>query len=311
MSKNGLESFEGARVLVTGGAGFIGSHLVDKLTALGSKIHVVDNFSSPNENYNFPNEVLVDELDIREGEKLKKLVKSIKPEVIFHVAAYSRTQGSDNDKQLVYSTNINGTINLIDAVNEQITKSFIYSGSSTYYGSGSIPNRECDPPNFGTHYALSKFAGEEVLRLSALNKNVSHTVLRYFSVYGERQPEDGAYALVLGIFLRRARLGLPLEVHGNGMQRRDFVHVEDVVQANLLAALKIQLNFKIVNVGVGSNYSILDIAKAISSNIVFTKKRIGDANETLADINGLQKHLNWIPRDRLLDYIKHSINNNK
>ena len=306
MSKKGLENFEGESVLISGGAGFIGSHLVDKLNALGSKVYVVDNFSSAHDNYQFPKEVSVDVIDIRHAEKVRKCISSIKPRMIFHMAAYSRTQGSD-DKELVYSTNIIGTANLIDSVDENITSSFIYSGSSTYYGSGNVPNKETDLPDFGTHYAMSKYAGEEVLKIIARKRNISHAILRYFSVYGERQPEDGAYALVLGIFLRRARLGLSLQIHGDGTQRRDFVHVEDVVHANILTALTEGVDSKVLNIGVGQNYSILELAKMISTNLEFVESRVGDASETLADIENLKNTLNWSPKNRLIKYIEKSI----
>ena len=303
MSDKIFNAYNNVNVLVTGGLGFIGSHLVDRLNALGARVLVIDNFISSNELYIVPSEVSVYNIDIRDKVSLAAVLREFKPRHVFHLAAYSRTQGSEIDKELVYSTNINGTINLLELLDATITRSIVYSASSTFYGNTGVPNFECNAPDFGTHYAISKFCGEEIVRLSLRDSFICGTSLRYFSVYGERQPTEGVYALVLGKFLSLAQRKIPLEVHGDGEQRRDFVHVTDVVEANLRAAIRTGNEYKVLNIGTGKNYSIMEIATAISNNLTFKDSRPGDARETMASLELTVRVLNWYPPNRLWEYI--------
>jgi UDP-glucose 4-epimerase len=182
-------------------------------------------------------------------------------------------------------------------------KRFIYSGSSTYYGSRTPPHRESDPPDFLNIYGLTKRVGEQYCLLFDQGFGLPCIVLRYFNVYGPRQPETGAYALVLGIFLRRAAEGKTLEIHGDGQQRRDFVHVRDVVAANI-AALSSTLRGEVFNVGSGTNISVQELADMISPDQVHTEGRKGDSAATLADIAKIKAALGWSPRVSFLDGLK-------
>lgn len=249
-------------------------------------------------------DVHLENIDINELDKLQTVFLNFKPEYVFHLAAYSRTQGSSQDKTIVYNSNICGTSNIVDCCISNKTCRLVYSASSTYYGSGQIPNSINSVPDFGTHYALSKFAGEEVVKLGCLTSDLSAISLRYFSVYGDGQPSTGIYALVMGIFLDRAQKKLPLIVHGDGKQRRDFVHVDDVVTANLLAAMANIEGYSVINIGTGVSYSIIDLAEMISDEIAFGKPRTGDANATQADLSECIELLKWSPKDKLKDYLE-------
>jgi nucleoside-diphosphate-sugar epimerase len=183
---------------------------------------------------------------------------------------------------------------LLAARDEKVTK-FIYSGSSTYYGSQETPHHEFNTPmQFLNAYALSKYVGEQYCLLFDKIYALPCTILRYFNVYGPRQPEVGAYALVLGIFLNRFAKGEPLEIHGDGSQRRDFIHVSDVASANL-AAWESPLHGEVFNVGSGVNISIQELADQISNNQIYGERRKADAAHTLADITRIQALLGWRP----------------
>jgi len=172
---------------------------------------------------------------------------------------------------------------------------YIYSGSATAYGNLPPPHREDGPLEFLNIYALTKRTGEQYCLLFDAQYGVPALVLRYFSAYGPRQPQTGAYALVLGIFLRRWREGLPLEIHGDGHQRRDFIHVRDIVAANI-AAYESGLRGEILNIGSGTNISVQELADLISPDQTFTPARKDDSQATLADIARAQDRLGWRPR---------------
>jgi UDP-glucose 4-epimerase len=296
-------NYQNKNILITGGAGFIGSKLVLKLKSLGANVLVVDNLSTGSLQ-KLPTDIHLENFDINELEKLQTVFLNFKPKYVFHLAAYSRTQGSSRDKCIVYNSNVCGTSNIVDCCVANKIRRLVYSASSTFYGSGQIPNSIDSAPDFGTHYAISKFAGEEVVKLSCITSDLSAVSLRYFSVYGDGQPSTGIYALVMGIFLDRVQRDLPLIVHGDGTQRRDFVHVDDVVTANLLAGLADIQKYSVINIGTGESYSIIELAKMISNDIEFSDSRAGDARETRADLSECIKLLNWAPKDTLPDYLR-------
>jgi nucleoside-diphosphate-sugar epimerase len=280
------------KVLVTGGAGFIGSNLVDKLLDNNYDVKVLDNLIYGNLKW-VSKEAEFLNGDIRDIELCKKAVKSV--DAVFHLAAMSRSGPSFQNITDCTEINILGTQNMLLAARDAGVSKFVYSGSSTFYGNSSAPQNEVNtPPDFLNAYGLSKFVGEEYVSLFDKIYGLPTISFRYFNVYGPRQPVDGAYALVLGIFLNNKKMLKPLIIHGDGSQRRDFVHVSDVANANILALESLHRN-RIYNVGSGVNYSIIEIAKMISDNIIYVPRRLGDADITLADISSISADLGWVP----------------
>jgi UDP-glucose 4-epimerase len=207
----------------------------------------------------------------------------------------SRSGPSQEAVEICTGSNITGTQNMLLAARDAGVKRFIYSGSSTYYGNRAPPHRESDPPDLLNIYGLTKRVGEQYTLMFDKGFGLPSVVLRYFNVYGPRQPETGAYALVLGIFLRRKAEGKPLEIHGDGSQRRDFVHVRDVVTANI-AALENNLHGEVFNVGSGTSLSVKELADMISPDQIHIEARRNDSVATLADISRIQAALGWSPK---------------
>jgi UDP-glucose 4-epimerase len=287
-------------VLVTGGAGFIGSHLCEGLLAAGHRVRVLDSLIYGKREW-VPGDAEFIQGDIRDIEACQRAAEGM--QAVLHCAAMSRSGPSQENLDFCTQANIAGTQNMLLAARDAGVKRFIYSGSSTYYGSCTPPHRESDPPDFLNIYGLTKRVGEQYCLLFDQGFGLPCIVLRYFNVYGPRQPETGAYALVLGIFLRRAAEGKTLEIHGDGQQRRDFVHVRDVVAANI-AALSSTLRGEVFNVGSGTNISVQELADMISPDQVHTEGRKGDSAATLADIAKIKAALGWSPRVSFLDGLK-------
>jgi UDP-glucose 4-epimerase len=183
-------------------------------------------------------------------------------------------------------------------------KRVVYSASSSYYGHASKPPFiEHAPKGCATPYSLSKWQGEEVCDLYAKLYGLSTISLRYFNVYGPREPLKGEYAPVMGLFKRQKEAGKPMTIVGDGNQRRDFTHISDAVEANLLAAEKLSVTGP-VNIGTGRNYSINELSEMIGNDRVYVPERVGETRETLADNSRARKELGWEPRVRLEDYLK-------
>lgn len=285
--------FKNKRLLVTGGAGFIGSHLSKRLLELGYEVIILDSLIYGKREWISPGSEFI-QGDIRDLNICKRATEGV--DCIFHLAAMSRSGPSFSNIADCTEVNITGTQNLLLAARDNHVCKIIYSGSSTYYGNGSAPQNENESkPDFLNAYGLTKFVGEEYVKLFDRIYNLPSVTLRYFNVYGPRQPTEGVYALVMGIFLKRKKMGLPLEIHGSGLQRRDFVHVSDVVEANVAAYLS-KVRNKIYNVGSGKNYSILELANMISDKQIFLERRSGDADITLASIDLIKKDLGWTPK---------------
>jgi UDP-glucose 4-epimerase len=279
-------------VLVTGGAGFIGSHLCEGLLARGYDVRVLDSLIYGQRDW-VPAACDFVEGDIRDPDTCKRAAAGM--DGIFHMAAMSRVAPSQDAIELCTSSNIVGTQNMLLAAREARVKRFIYSGSSTYYGNRPPPHRESDPSDLLNFYALTKHVGEQYALMFDRACDLPSVVLRYFNVYGPRQPQTGAYALVLGIFLNRKAEGKVLEIHGGGAQSRDFVHVRDVVAANI-AAYESGVRGEIFNVGSGTSLSVKELADMISPDQVVTAARKGDASATLADISRIRNALGWEPK---------------
>ncbi len=288
------------KLLVTGGAGFIGSHLCEGLIARGFDVRVLDSLVYGRREWVPPQAEFI-EGDIRDPDTCRRAADGVHG--IFHMAAMSRSGPSQDQIEVCTASNITGTQNMLLAARDAGVKRFIYSGSSTYYGNRPPPHRESDPPDLLNIYGLTKRVGEQYTLLFDQGFDLPSVVLRYFNVYGPRQPETGAYALVLGIFLKRAAEGKVLEIHGDGRQRRDFVHVRDVVTANI-AAYESGVRGEIFNVGSGTSLSVQELADMISPDQIHTEGRKGDSLATLADISRIRAALGWSPKISFEDGLK-------
>lgn len=279
------------RALVTGGAGFIGHHLVARLVQESYQVRVLDDLSAGRSDW-LPAEAELLEGSIEDGKLCSQACREV--DQVFHLAAWSRSTTSVEGLERCTRVNVLGTQNVLLAAREHGVARFIYSGSSTYYGDNPVPQREDQPPDLLNGYGLTKAVGEDYTRLFDRLYGLPTVVLRYFNVYGPGQPTSGVYALVLGIFLRRAEAGEPLEIHGSGAQRRDFVHVRDVVEANLLAA-RSAVRGRSYNVGSGEAFSIKELADLVSPHQIYTAAREGDSGSTLADLSRIRAELGWEP----------------
>ncbi len=304
LTSNYNREFDKKRYLVTGGAGFIGSNLIDSLKD-DVNVVVLDNLTTGNIQY-VPNHknVFFVQGDILQG-NLTQTVGYV--DGIFHMAAMSKVLPSLEDPTMVefcQRQNVDGTIAILKYAQEHSPPvKVVYSASSTYYGNNPTPQKEDQLPDCQTPYALTKYMGELYCNLYSTLYGVPTVRLRYFMVYGPREPSTGAYAVVSGIFLQRKKQNLPLLIHGDGKQSRDFVHVKDIAKANILA-MNSSLTDETINVGTGTTLSIKELADLISDDQIFTEKRKVDLKATLCDTTKLQFLLGWVPTNRIQDYIK-------
>jgi len=295
------------KALVTGGAGFIGSNLVDKLLEMNHEVVVIDNQSAEcNEQFYWNSKANNHRLDICNYESTRSLYDGI--DFVFHLAAESRLQPAILNPIEAVTKNVVGTCTVLQCAREAGVKKVIYSSTSSAYGLNKYPNYETDPNDCLNPYSVSKVAGEELCKMYTNLYGLKTIIFRYFNVYGERSPTTGQYAPVIGIFLRQKNANEPLTIVGDGSQRRDFVHVHDVVNANILAALTNipdEYYGQVYNIGSGENISILEIAKIISDNYVHISPRDGEAKTTLSCIHKAKTLLNWQPNVKLLEWISH------
>ncbi len=289
------------KALVTGGAGFIGSHVVDALIARGDEVICVDDQSAPQNDTFYWNDAANNiNADIRD------LHESVYHgvDVVFHLAARSRIQPTVNNPSECFSVNVLGTQRVLEFSRLAGVKRIVYSASSSYYGHASKPPFiEAAPKGCATPYSLSKWQGEEVCDLYTKLYGLSTISLRYFNVYGPREPLKGEYAPVMGLFKRQKEAGKPMTIVGDGNQRRDFTHISDAVEANLLAAEKLHVTGP-VNIGTGRNYSINELSEMIGDDRIYVPERVGETRETLANNSRAREELGWQPRVRLEDYLK-------
>jgi UDP-glucose 4-epimerase len=289
--------------LVTGGAGFIGSNLVDKLVELGHKVICIDNESAEcHEQFYWNPKANNYRYDICDYDKIAHLFNGI--DYVFHIASDARIQPAILNPRKSIEANALGTANVLELSRINKVKRFIYSSTSSAYGKKSIlPNTETQPSDPLTPYSTAKVFGENLARVYYNLYGLETISLRYFNVYGDRQPLKGQYAPVIGLFLKQYEEGKPLTVVGDGSQRRDFTNVSDVVQANILAS-EIKDGFgEVYNIGYGSNYSILDIANMISNDVKFIPPRVGEVQETLASNAKFKEITGWIPKVSLIEWL--------
>lgn len=297
------------KVLVTGGAGFIGSNLVDKLLDLGHEVIVIDNESSEcNEKFYWNENAINFKFDIADYINTRTLYDSV--DVVFHIAADSRIQPAIQNPIRALTTNAVGTCTVLQCAREAGVKRVIYSSTSSAYGKNIPPCVEDMREDCLNPYSISKVTGEKLCKIYYELYGLETIVLRYFNVYGERQPLRGHYAPVIGLFLRQAKLGEPLTIVGDGEQRRDFTYVGDVVNANIMTAFanpEPTAFGQVYNVGTGKSYSINEIAKMISDHTVNIPPRDGESRETLADNEKIFKTFGWKPNVSLSDWIKNNM----
>lgn len=292
--------------IVTGGSGFIGSHIVDKLVSQGDEVIVIDDMSAEcneqfykNDGATYLNESITNYGAIRgafEG------VTNV-----FHLAAESRIQPTLERPQDACQTNFVGTCNVLQAAREGGASRVIYSSTSAGYGlKNEPPLREDMPRDCLNPYSVSKVAAEDLCKMYYTLWGLPTITFRYFNIYGERQPLKGQYAPVIGIFLRQKAANEDLTIVGDGSQRRDFTHVSDVVQINMLAAATTDSTCfgQTFNVGTGTNQSILEVAEMIEHKYQMIPARLGEAETTLADISKAKALLNYEPSVKLEDWIK-------
>jgi UDP-glucose 4-epimerase len=293
----------GARpvVLVTGGAGFIGSHLAAALLERGLTVRVLDNLRTGSRQNLSPDAELV-EADIRARAAIEPAFAGV--DCVFHVAALPRVGLSIEQPVETHQVNVVGTLNVLMAARAAGVRRVVYSGSSSVYGEQSgdplgeqprLALRETMTPNPLSPYALQKLMGEEYVRMFHRLYGLGALSLRYFSVYGPRMDLEGAYATVIGAFLRARREGRPLEIRGDGEQRRDFTHVRDVVRANLAAMDCTLEDGSAINVGRGHALSVNRIAELIGGPRVNVAPRPGEPRDTLADLARSRAILGWSP----------------
>ena len=292
------------KVIVTGGAGFIGSHLVDELIFQGHEVAVIDNFSTGlKENLN-PKAVLYG-LDISKDDL--SVVDTAGVEVIFHLAARARIQPSIIDPEESHRHNVLGALRIFKLAAD-IGAKVVHSSSSSVYGvvtdmpeGGVTESHQLAPKS---PYALQKLMDEQYLELMGTLYGLKWVAMRYFNVFGERQIKNGAYSTVIGTFLDQKEKGEDMTIVGDGEQRRDFTYVKDVVKANIMCATSDAVNGQIFNIGTGKNYSINDIAAFIGGPTVNIPARPGEAQITLANNTKAKELLTWSPTVTVKEWLE-------
>jgi UDP-glucose 4-epimerase len=297
------------RCLVTGGAGFIGSNLVDSLLSKGHEVAVIDNESSDAHDQFYWNDKAKNyKYDVQDYILCSDVFNKFKPEYVFHIAAEARIQPCILDPLKAVETNVVGTATILELSRKYGVKRFMYSSTSSAYGLKNDPPLLEDMPNDCLNpYSVSKVGGEDLCKMYSSLYNLETVIFRYFNVYGERQPIKGQYAPVIGIFQRQKRNREKLTIVGDGEQRRDFTHVSDVVNANILAAFKeFDKDYTFgqrYNVGTGINYSVNEIAIMIGGETTKIPARPGEARITLANNDKIKDHIGWNPTVNLQEWI--------
>lgn len=288
-------------VLVTGGAGFIGSHLTDAL-APDHDVTVLDDFSSGSRENVHPSATVV-EGDIRDRRRLNRAARDV--DVIFHEAASVSVDRSVENPELSHEINVDATLSTLEAARREDARCVLASSAAIYGQPERIPIDESEPTTPASPYGIEKLSVDHYARVYDDIYDLPTVALRYFNVYGPRQTASD-YSGVISVFLEQAREGRPITVHGDGSQTRDFVHVEDVVQANLLAMETDHVG-EAYNVGTGRAISIDDLATAVrdvtgsDSEIVYTEARSADIERSRADVGKARSMLGYEPMTALKD----------
>ena len=276
------------RVLVTGGVGFVGTNLIKRLIREGHDVICFDNYSTGNSNNEQPGctYINVDVNDLEHG----NITLTSPVDVIFHLAALARIQPSIKRPQESINANVNGTLNILELARKHNIP-VVYAGSSSFHHG-----------LYGSPYAWSKYAGEQLCELYSKVYGLSTAICRFYNVYGPHQLEVGEYSTVLGIFARQLREGVPLTITGDGEQRRDFTHVNDIVDG-LCKCIGKDLRADIFELGRGKNFSINEIVDLFKTEREYIPARKGEYPSTLCDISLAKDKLEWVPTHNLEDYI--------
>ena len=294
---------QSVKCLVTGGAGFIGSNLVDRLLAEGCQVRVLDNLSTGNKSNldHVFSQIEWIEGEITDETAVRKAVEGV--DYVFHMAANRAVGRSVDDPRQNNEVNISGTLSLLLAARDFKVKRFIFSSSSSIYGdTNTFPSRETDLPQPESPYGASKMMGEYYCKIFSKLYGLDTVSLRYFNVFGERQNPESKYSCVIPIFVEAMVNDQSPEVHWDGKQSRDFAHVDNIVHANILAMKASALNGEVFNITCHEELSLLDILERLekimekqSAPPRFTEKRPGDVRRTFADISKARNILGFEP----------------
>lgn len=298
------------RALVTGGAGFIGSHIVDSLIKQGVEVFVIDNYRKgrkSNISHHFTDsKFLFDKVDIQD-KVMDDIFRIFKPEVVFHLAAMAGVPYSISSPADSNETNVQGTVNLLELSKDYGIKRFVFSSSSSVYGGSAVlPTPETTPLNPKSPYALQKKIGEEYCKIFSNLYDLETVSLRYFNVFGPRQYGDSPYASVISSFAECLKAGSQPTIHGDGEQFRDFCYIDNVVSANLLAANSDNtLKGDVFNIGCGTTTSVNKLHELMKvKEAIYVDTRPGDVKCSQADITKAAEELGYrvlVPFDQGLD----------
>ena len=292
------------KYVVVGGAGFIGSHIVDKLVEQNHEVVIIDNLSTGKmENVN--PKASVEYIDISNVNECPNMVEIMSgADALFLLAAKARVQPSIENPVEYETNNTIGTLNVLKCASDAGVRRVVYSASSSAYGNTEkLPSKESDPVNPLSPYGAQKYYGEVMCKMFSEVYGLETVSLRYFNIYGERQNVGGAYAMVIGIFADQKLRGEVMTINGDGEQRRDFTYVGDVVNANILASQSEKVgNGEVINIGNGDNRSINDIADMIGGERIHREPVI-EPKETLADNSLAEKLLGWKPTQNIEDWV--------
>ena len=299
-----------SEILVTGGAGFIGSHIVDRLINEGIKVRALDNFSTGEKNnltqHKNNQTFQLIKGDIRNTKQVKKAVKGV--DAVIHEAALVSVTRSIEDPQLSNEINVTGTTNILKACIDTNVKRFVYASSCAVYGdTEKLPLSENMTPNPLSPYATDKLTSEKNAKTFHDVYGLETVCLRYFNVYGPRQ-KHGPYSGVISIVINSLLKNKPPTIYGDGKQTRDFVNIKDVVEANMLALSRQEAVGKVFNIATGKATSINSLIKTVQKimnkttvNPVYAESRPGDIKHSYGNIANAQTHLGYIPKIRLED----------
>ena len=295
------------RTLVTGGAGFIGSNLVDALLAKGHEVNIIDDLSTGKRSNLNPSakhyEVALHEASV---ETLAEILIGV--EVVYHTAALARVQPSIQDPVRYNEANVTAIVKLLTACVKAGVKRVVYSASSSAYGNATtFPTPETHPTDSLSPYGLQKYIGELYCRMYSKVYGIDTVCLRYFNIYGPRMNFEGAYKTVIGVFAEQKKSGQTLTLTNDGNQRRDFTYVKDVVAANMLAGESTEKFVgEVFNIGNGANVSINEVADMIGGEKAYGEQRL-EPFETLADNSKARKVLGWEPKGNLRRFIEEDL----
>jgi UDP-N-acetylglucosamine/UDP-N-acetyl-alpha-D-glucosaminouronate 4-epimerase len=310
MSEPGSQ-FNGTRVLVTGGGGFIGSALVRALLERGAAVRVLDNFSTGNRGnlFDVSDDVELVEGELRSYERVHASMQGI--EIVFHQAALPSVPRSVQDPLTTSAVNVDGTLNVLLAARDEGVKRLVFASSSSVYGDGGeLPRREANPTNPASPYAVSKLAAERYCISCSKIYGLETVSLRYFNVFGPGQDPRSQYAAVVPRFITAIAAERPVLIYGDGTQSRDFTYVSNVVDANLLAARAAGVSGSVVNVATGTRTTVNELADLIGSVLEkpvlrdFAPPRPAEISASWASIDTAQELLGWQPRVSLEDGLR-------